>query len=132
MGEQVEQGRQADRDSEPVPVVIRGLQVLPQSSDLQGSSQDGQNKPAFSFDNDTTMNLDGPGYALSLLLIGEIIILGMAFFSGLGSSFGRSLDIFQADQRDDVNDPPGLEILESASTWLTNRFHLPDPPTIVF
>ena len=51
---------------------ITGLQVLPQqSSDLNGDSNDGQNKPAFSFDNDTTMNLDGPGYALSLLLLGH-------------------------------------------------------------
>ena len=90
----MEQGRQADRDSEPVPVVIKGdlfagtfikmskmpftgLQVLPQaSSDLQGNSNDGQNKPAFSFDNDTTMNLDGPGYALSLLLLGHYFLLG--------------------------------------------------------
>ena len=65
-----------------------GLQVLPQASaDLQENSSDGQNKPAFSFDNDTTMNLDGPGYALSLLLIGEIVILAMAFFAG-GLNFG--------------------------------------------
>ena len=49
-------------------------------------SRDGK-KPAFSFDNDTTMNLDGPGYALSLLLIGEIVILAMAFFAG-GLNFG--------------------------------------------
>ena len=103
--EQVEQGRQADRDSEPVPVVIKGelfavtlstiinmtknafftgLQVLPQaSSDLQGNSNDGQNKPAFSFDNDTTMNLDGPGYALSLLLLGHYFLNSV-----LGSIFG--------------------------------------------
>ena len=33
------------------------------------------------------MNLDGPGYALSLLLIGEIVILAMAFFAG-GLGFG--------------------------------------------
>lgn len=55
-------------------IFLTGLQVLPQSSDLQGNSQDGQNKPAFSFDNDTTMNLDGPGYALSLLLIGHYFL----------------------------------------------------------
>ena len=100
----MEQGRQADRDSEPVPVVIKGelftgtlstiinmtkmpftgLQVLPQaSSDLQGNSNDGQNKPAFSFDNDTTMNLDGPGYALSLLLLGHYFLNSV-----LGSIFG--------------------------------------------
>ena len=58
-----------------------GLQVLPQVSDqqVQGSSKDGQNKPAFSFDNDTTMNLDGPGYALSLLLLGDYFLLGSIF-----------------------------------------------------
>ena len=61
-----------------------GLQVLPQaSSDLQGNSNDGQNKPAFSFDNDTTMNLDGPGYALSLLLLGHYFLNSV-----LGSIFG--------------------------------------------
>ena len=40
----------------------------------------------------------------------------------------------QADQRDDVNDPaPGLEMLESASTWLTERLRLlPEPPTLVY
>ena len=58
------------------------------------------------------MNLDGPGYALTLLLVGDIkyfsfetvnilqmltgqiVILGMAFMNGLGStnnSTGRSL-----------------------------------------
>ena len=61
---------------------------------MQLGNQDEQadrNKPAFSFDNDTKMNLDGPGYALSLLLLGEIVILAMAFFvGGLGFS-GRSL-----------------------------------------
>ena len=40
----------------------------------------------------------------------------------------------QADQRDDVNDPPpGMEMLESASTWLTERLRLlPEPPTLVY
>ena len=39
----------------------------------------------------------------------------------------------QADQRDDVNDSPGLEILESVSTWLTERLRLlPEPPTLVY
>jgi len=69
----------------PVPVVIRGVQLGNQDE------QADRNKPAFSFDNDTKMNLDGPGYALSLLLLGEIVILAMAFFvGGLGFS-GRSL-----------------------------------------
>ena len=57
-----------------------------QDYDDYGTSSNGK-KPAFSFDNDTTMNLDGPGYALSLLLIGEIVILAMAFFAG-GLNFG--------------------------------------------
>ena len=62
-----------------------GLQVLPQASaELQGNSNDGQNKPAFSFDNDTTMNLDGPGYALSLLLLGHYFLNSPL----LGSIFG--------------------------------------------
>ena len=39
----------------------------------------------------------------------------------------------QADQRDDVNDSPGMEMLESASTWLTERLRLlPEPPTLVY
>ena len=63
-----------------------GVQIVPDDD----YDTTGDNKPAFSFDNDTTMNLDGPGYALSLLLIGEIVILAMAFFAGgLGFS-GRS------------------------------------------
>ena len=57
-----------------------------QEYDDYDTSSNGK-KPAFSFDNDTTMNLDGPGYALSLLLIGEIVILAMAFFAG-GLNFG--------------------------------------------
>ena len=57
-----------------------------QDYDDYGTTSNGK-KPAFSFDNDTTMNLDGPGYALSLLLIGEIVILAMAFFAG-GLNFG--------------------------------------------
>ena len=56
-------------------------------SDDPDYDYDDGNKPAFSFDNDTKMNLDGPGYALSLLLIGEIVILAMAFFVG-GLGFG--------------------------------------------
>ena len=36
------------------------------------------------------MNLDGPGYALTLLLVGQIIILAMAFGSGLGTDAGRT------------------------------------------
>ena len=81
-----------------------GLQVLPNDgedaeffgSTGSGGGNGGKEKPAFSFDNDTTMNLDGPGYALSLLLIGEIVILAMAFFSGgLGFS-GRSFGAQQA------------------------------------
>ena len=40
---------------------------------------------------------------------------------------------YQADQRDDVNDSPGMEMLESASTWLTERLRLlPEPPTLVY
>ena len=38
----------------------------------------------------------------------------------------------QVDQRNEINPNLGLELVESAATWLTNRFHLPDPPTIVF
>ena len=91
--------------------VISGLQILPQSTT---DSPNDRNKPAFSFDNDTSMNLDGPGYALSLLLIGklnlnikiiiypsfsgEILILGMAFFwGGLGFG-GRSFSTSQVSQ----------------------------------
>ena len=63
-----------------------GLQVLPQqSSDLNGDSNDGQNKPAFSFDNDTTMNLDGPGYALSLLLLGHYFFNSSVLWSISGA-----------------------------------------------
>jgi len=86
-GQFVEVAQQQEADAEyvddPVPVVIRGLQMA-EDDDIGSSSE---NKPAFSFDNDTTMNLDGPGYALSLLLIGEIVILAMAFFAG-GLGFG--------------------------------------------
>ena len=71
--------------------MLPGIQMLPsdnQDYDDYDTTSKGK-KPAFSFDNDTTMNLDGPGYALSLLLIGEIVILAMAFFAGgLGGVFG--------------------------------------------
>ena len=67
---------------------MSGLQILPSDGDAELTGGGGKDKPAFSFDNDTTMNLDGPGYALSLLLIGEIVILAMAFFSG-GLGLGR-------------------------------------------
>ena len=69
--------------------LLPGIQMVPsdnQDYDDYDTTSNGK-KPAFSFDNDTTMNLDGPGYALSLLLIGEIVILAMAFFAG-GLNFG--------------------------------------------
>ena len=67
---------------------------------------DGEN-PAFKFANKTSMNLDGSGYALTLLLVGktlfsieqlktvflstgQIVILAMAFGSGAIGN-GRSL-----------------------------------------
>ena len=40
--------------------------MLPQST-----TENPADKPAFSFDNDTTLNLDGPGYALSIHIIGN-------------------------------------------------------------
>ena len=49
----------------PVEVVLTGVQVQPPRS---SSSQAG--KPAFKFGNKTSMNLAGPGYALTLLLVG--------------------------------------------------------------
>ena len=64
----------------------------------------GDNKPAFSFDNDTTMNLDGPGYALSLLLIGEIVILAMAFFAGGLGFGGRSFPTYSQVNHDQFHD----------------------------
>ena len=45
-----------------------GLQVLPQEYEAEGSKA----TAAFTFDNDTTMNLGGPEYALSLLILGNI------------------------------------------------------------
>ena len=81
----------------PVEVVLTGVQIQPANI-----PQSQQNKPAFKLSNKTNMNLDGPGYALTLLLVGinitsphawyshsnisgEILILGMAFLSGLGT-----------------------------------------------
>lgn len=64
----------------PMQVVLTGVQVQPATN-----PQPESNKPAFKLANKTSMNLDGPGYALTLLLVGEILILGMAFMSGLGS-----------------------------------------------
>jgi len=115
----------------PVPVVIRGLQILNNDgedaeffgSSGSGGSGGGKEKPAFSFDNDTTMNLDGPGYALSLLLIGEIVILAMAFFSGGLGLGGRSLTDHQAF-------PPELSLsdlghgLDQSLTWLADLANL--------
>eukprot|EP00090_Calanus_glacialis_P009395 TRINITY_DN17762_c0_g1_i1.p1 TRINITY_DN17762_c0_g1~~TRINITY_DN17762_c0_g1_i1.p1 ORF type:complete len:124 (-),score=24.53 TRINITY_DN17762_c0_g1_i1:126-497(-) len=78
------------QDNSPVPVVITGLQILPQAS--QPSPVQIKRKQTFAFDNKTSLNLDGAGYALSLFVFGQIIILAMAFASGLGSqsrSFGN-------------------------------------------
>ncbi|XP_023337220.1 transcription factor SPT20 homolog [Eurytemora carolleeae] len=47
------------------------------SQQFQNSFENPENRPA----------LDGPGYALTLLFVGEIIIIGMVIFAGIG---GRS------------------------------------------
>jgi len=127
---QRQQQQQQEEDAElvdnPVPVVIKGLQILPSDDpdyDYADDSSDPNNKPAFSFDNDTTMNLDGPGYALSLLLIGEIVILAMAFFAGgLGSGFGgRSLsNSFQLPVESVIDDLGHGFVTDNLVPWLTS------------
>ena len=93
--------------SEPVEVILTAVQTGTPSP----RSSDGATKPAFKLANKTSMNLDGPGYALTLLLVGikaififtglmvslslsgQIVILGMAFMNGLGgnSTSSRSM-----------------------------------------
>ena len=95
--------------SEPVEVILTAVQTRSPSP----RSTDGATKPAFKLANKTSMNLDGPGYALTLLLVGmrhfnvlycpdcsvsislsgQIVILGMAFMNGLGgnSTSSRSM-----------------------------------------
>ena len=82
----------------PVEVILTAVQASTQRPSARSGS-----KPAFKLANKTSMNLDGPGYALTLLLVGDvkyislaqqyglcntgqIVILGMAFMNGLGSS----------------------------------------------
>ena len=52
--------------SEPVEVILTAVQTATPSP----RSVDGA-KPAFKLANKTSMNLDGPGYALTLLLVGK-------------------------------------------------------------
>ena len=66
------------------------------------------------------MNLDGPGYALSLLLIGEIVILAMAFFSGGLGFTGRSLTDHQAVKSFSGN------LLKTKKFQFPPEFSLPD------
>ena len=43
------------------------------------------------------------------------------------------MTMLQVDQRNEIDPNAALELVESAATWLSNRFHIvPDPPTIVF
>jgi len=67
-------------------VVLAGIQI---ETTPAPPGSDGEN-PAFKFANKTSMNLDGSGYALTLLLVGQIVILAMAFGSGAIGN-GRSL-----------------------------------------
>ena len=53
--------------SEPVEVILTAVQTATPSP----RSSDGATKPAFKLANKTSMNLDGPGYALTLLLLGR-------------------------------------------------------------
>ena len=89
----------ARMSSEPVEVILTAVQTATPSP----RSADGA-RPAFKLANKTSMNLDGPGYALTLLLVGretssmnrdlivrwelsgQIVILGMAFMNGLGGN----------------------------------------------
>ena len=50
----------------PVQVVLTGIQIQPSTNPTQLNT-----KPAFKLANKTSMNLDGPGYALTLLLVGN-------------------------------------------------------------
>ena len=64
-----------------------GIQIETTPSPL---SSRGDN-PAFKFANKTAMNLDGPGYALTLLLVGQIVIIAMAIGSGVvGNLLGNN------------------------------------------
>ena len=125
---------------------MSGLQILPSDGDAEltgggGGGGGGKDKPAFSFDNDTTMNLDGPGYALSLLLIGEIVILAMAFFSGGLGFGGRSFSensLVRASERNiswqnsvsifqfpiELSPPDLGQGLEEALSWLADLSNL--------
>ena len=56
--------------SEPVEVILTAVQAATPSP----RSADGA-RPAFKLANKTSMNLDGPGYALTLLLVGRETLL---------------------------------------------------------
>ena len=57
------QRRRPQSSAEPVSVVVAGVQQ-------QRARARSGDKPAFKLANKTSMNLDGPGYALTLLLVG--------------------------------------------------------------
>ena len=46
----------------------------------------------FGFSMTSSINLDGPGYALTLLLVGEILIIALVFAFGFGDDEERSFN----------------------------------------
>ena len=74
--------------SEPVEVILTAVQTGSPSP----RSSDGATKPAFKLANKTSMNLDGPGYALTLLLVGtkdisKFYFLSTGWYGGLTLTF---------------------------------------------
>ena len=55
-----------------VKIIFTGVQVSPSASENQDKpARSSSGPPAFRFSNSASMNLDGPGYALTLLLLGK-------------------------------------------------------------
>merc|ERR1712223_188865 len=83
----IRQGEEEEKES-PIPVVIKGLELVASSE----RNYPNRNKPlAFETETQAAMNLDGAAYGLTLFLIGQVIVLGMALFSGVGA---RSIQDF--------------------------------------
>ena len=55
--------------------------------------------PAVKFETLTSVNLDGPGYALTLFTVGQIIILALLLGSGLGRNIERHFQNIQVSFR---------------------------------
>ena len=56
---------------------------VPQNFSVYFTDAYPKTKPVFEFETNISISLDGTGYALTLLLVSQIIIFGMVIFAGV-------------------------------------------------